>query len=75
MRALDARLGERAAARAVRLARHDVVAVRELPEPPRVEVDDGEVVLVVKRLDDRRADLAGADDHDSHGGAEGYSFG
>jgi hypothetical protein len=31
-----------------------------------IEVDDGDVVLVVECLDDRGPDLAGADDDDAH---------
>jgi hypothetical protein len=46
----------------------DVVVVRELGEPLRVRVDDRDRVLVVQRLDDRRADLGGADDRECHGG-------
>ena len=58
----------RAAARAVRLDRDDVVPVGERRQPPRVEIDHGQVVLGVERLNDRGADLARADDEDLHGG-------
>ena len=67
---VDPRLPERPAARAVPLERDDVVAVRERAQPLRVEVDDDDLVLVVERLDDGRADLPRADDDDPHGRAE-----
>ena len=44
----------------------DVVALRDRGQPLLVEVEDRQLVLVVKRLHDRRADLAGADDEDLH---------
>ena len=50
----------------------DVEAVGERLKPRRLGVEDGQLVLVVKRLDDRRPDLARADDEDPHG-AEAYS--
>ena len=62
----DPSLGQDAAAGAVALQRGDVVALRDRGQPLLVEVDHGQLVLVVERLDDRRADLAGADDEDLH---------
>ena len=44
----------------------DVVALSERREPGLVEVEHHELVLVVQRLDDRRPDLAGADEEDLH---------
>ena len=64
----DARRREHAPAGAVPLDRGDVVALRERREALLVEVDHGQLVLVVERLDDRRSDLAGADDEDLHRG-------
>ena len=64
---------EHAPAGAVPLERGDVVALREGREPLLVEVDHRQLVLVVQRFDDRRADLAGADDEDLHRG--GYCAG
>ena len=63
---LDARLAERPPAGAVRLDRADVVAVGERLEPVADDVDHREVVLVVERLDDGRADLPRPDDDDPH---------
>jgi hypothetical protein len=40
--------------------------VSEVVQAPRVEVEQRELVLVVERLDDRRADLSGADDEHLH---------
>ena len=57
---------EHAPAGAVPLDRGDVVALRDRREPLLVEVDHRQLVLVVERLDDRRADLARADDEDLH---------
>ena len=48
---------ENAARGAVPAHGADVVAVRERLQPRGVEVYDGDVVVVVQRLDDRRADL------------------
>ena len=61
---------DRPAARAVRLDRAEVVAVREWLEPLAHRVDHGEVVLAVKRLDDGRPDLPRTDDDDLHAAAE-----
>ena len=47
--------------------RADVVAVGERLQPRGVEVDDGDVVVVVERLDDGRADLPGPEEDDLHG--------
>ena len=49
------------AARPVALERRDVEAAGERLEARRLGVDHGDLVLVVERLDDRRADLPRAD--------------
>ena len=61
-----ARLRDRPPARAVRLDRADVEAVRERLEAVAYDVDHGQVMLVVERLDDGRADLPCTDDDDLH---------
>jgi len=61
---------DRAATRAVRLDRDDVVAVGEGLEPLTHGVDHRQVVLAVQRLDDRRPDLPRPDDDDLHAAAE-----
>ena len=65
----DAGAQEGRARRAVAGHREDVEAVREPVEPVRVEVDDGDVVLVVERLGDRAAHLPRSDDQHLHGAA------
>ncbi len=59
---------ERTSAGPVGLDRGDVVAVGEWGQTARIEVQHRDVVLAVKGLHDRRADLAGADDEDLHSG-------
>ena len=62
----DARVVEGRTAGAVALDRHDVESIRQRGQPRGVDVEHRHRVLVVKRLDDRRADLAGTDDEDPH---------
>ena len=62
----DARVLKGRTACAVALDGHDVEAIRESSQPRGVDVEHRHGVLVVKRLDDRRAHLAGTDDEDPH---------
>ena len=61
---------DRAPARAVRLDRADVEAVRERLEAVAYDVDHGQVVLRMERLDDGRSDLPCPHDDDLHGAGE-----
>ena len=71
VRVRDARVVEGRTAGAVALDGHDVEAIRQRGQPRGVDVEHRHRVLVVKRLDDRRTDLACADDEDPHPQAGG----
>ena len=64
--ARDARVREVLAARPVAFVHGDVEAARQRLEARDLAVEHGHLVLLVERLDDRGADLAGADEEDPH---------
>ena len=63
---LDSRCCEVLAARAVAFEGCDVEAARQSLEPRRLRVEDSDLVILVERLHDGRADLTRADDEDPH---------
>ena len=66
VRALDARLADDRAGGAVPLHGAAVVAIGELGESAGVDVDDGELVLLVERIDQGLPDVPGAEHDDLH---------
>ena len=58
-------------AAAVSLDCGDALALRQLAQALVIDVDDGQLVLAVKRLDDGRPDLPCADYEDLHCRAKG----